>query len=487
MDRSTKAAAVFLALFALPFCGFGLGAFFSGMRQVSAGGSKQNWGLMLFGLVFAAIGFALLAAVVLGLKKLKQGTGSQTTNAAQPWLVREDWAQGRANSKTRPSMISAWVFAIFWNLVSAPLLFVIPIDQFVREPKTLVALLFPTIGVGLLIWAFRETLRWVEFGKTYFEMQAVPCLIGRELRGTVQARFPHSPDHGVRLKLSCVNRIVSGSGDNRSTNEKILWREEKTVPSTDLCLGPSGTGIPVSFRIPLDARQTDNTDSRNSILWLLEADADVPGVDYKEIFELPVFRTKDTPSAEEAKGFDSPETASQPPTRPTIMVSPAAEGGTEFYFPAARNKGFAIGTSVFCLFWTGTIWVQIALHAPFIFPLVTGLFDLLLIYIVLQLWLGTARVVIGSGVVAVRSGLLGGGRARQIPFTEVSAIQSAITAQQGGSSGTPYYDIQLVRTNGRKVTLGQTMRDKREVDWLLAEMKRLIGLKAPKAMGAAAQ
>src|SRR5262249_29447644 len=167
MDRSSKAAIVFLVLFALPFCGFGLGALISGLHQVASGGPAQMWGLVFLGLVFSAIGFGLLALAVLGPHKMKQVNRRQAENPGQPWLWQEDWAQGRANSKTESGMIGAWIFAIFWNLVSVPILFIVPHEQFQREPKTLIALIFPAIGIALLIRAIRETLRFFEFGKTY--------------------------------------------------------------------------------------------------------------------------------------------------------------------------------------------------------------------------------------------------------------------------------------------------------------------------------
>src|SRR5215472_10227253 len=97
--------------------------------------------------------------------------------------------------------------------------------------------------------------------------------------------------------------------------------------------GAEGATIPVSFQVPLDARPTDATSPGDTILWKLEADADVPGVDYKDVFELPVFRTKDTPS-EASRSANSADL--RPPARTTVVVRPAADGATEFYFPPAR-------------------------------------------------------------------------------------------------------------------------------------------------------
>jgi hypothetical protein len=66
----------------------------------------------------------------------------------------------------------------------------------------------------------------------------------------------------------------------------------------------------------------------------------------------------------------------------------------------------------------------------------------------------------------------------------MASIASTINSQQGGGTGTPYYDIELHLHNGQKVTLGRTLGNNQEVDWLMEEMRRLIGLQ-PKAAAAA--
>jgi hypothetical protein len=481
MKGSNRAAQIFITLFALPFLGVGLVTLLTGLRAALNADSQNRWMLIFPGLAFTLIGGGLMAAATTGFKKLRQAEIVRGEHPAEPWLWREDWSRGRSDSKTRTSMVSAWVISTVWLLVSSPVLFLIPGEQFRREPKTLLALLFPAVGVLMLVWAVRETMRWLEFGKTYFEMPIVPLVIGQDVRGTIQARFSQVPERGVTLKLSCVHRTVSGTGNSRTTQEKIVWRDEQTVPPDQLSLGPIGTSIPVEFGIPADGIASDNTDSRSTILWLLEADADVPGVDYKDLFEVPVFRTKDTPQAREEQVMSS-----TPPAHFTIVVRPGREGGTEFYFPAARNKGFALGTSLFSVIWGGAIAGMIHLRAPVLFPVVFGLFELLMVYITLDLLVGTSSVVIGQGLLRVRTGWFGSGKVQEFALNQIANFQTAITAQQGGASGTPYYDIQLMTTNGKKITLGKTVRDKQEADWLVREMSRLAQTK-PLAMSAAAR
>jgi hypothetical protein len=246
-----------------------------------------------------------------------------------------------------------------------------------------------------------------------------------------------------------------------------------------------GTTIPVSFDIPADARQTDSSDPHNAIVWLLQAEADVPGVDYKDVFEIPVFRTKDTPSTSEAQVFHQYRPAVQPPVAPTILVTPTREG-TRFYFPAARNKAFAAGTTMFLALWTGVLVLIVRLNAPIIFPLVFGLFEALLVYIVLQLWFGTSTATVNRDRVRYRSGLFNAGQFREINSSQIAAVDAVIRSQQGGATGTPYYDIQLIQADGKKITVGQTVRDKDEAEWLVLQMSNALELKSSKAVAATA-
>jgi hypothetical protein len=75
-----------------------------------------------------------------------------------PWLRRADWAAGRVATNARSSLRAIWLGAVLWNLVSSPLLFVVP-REIERKPIAAIAFLFPVIGVALLVWAVVLTLR----------------------------------------------------------------------------------------------------------------------------------------------------------------------------------------------------------------------------------------------------------------------------------------------------------------------------------------
>jgi hypothetical protein len=484
-NRAGAFGFVLICLFGLPFAGFGLFAFSQALKLIGAPpGAQSFWFPLMFGVIFSGIGFGLIFLALTGGKRYARQQYLQGEHPAEPWLWREDWASGRVKSRTEGNMIVCWVGTIFWNLISWPVAISAVLGTVNQKgPVVYVVLLFPAIGILLLIYAIRQTIAFFEFGKTYFEMASVPGVIGRELRGSIQARFPHSPDHGVTLRLSSVHRYVTGSGKTQTTNENILWRDEAELNSGALCPGPTGTTIPVSFHVPFDAQPTEKMSPRDEFLWLLEATADLPGVNYHDVFEVPIFRTAQTPTAAEeaaeetAFAAHAPETAR--PERLSIRMQQVAEG-TEFYFQAARNKSFAVSTTVFAATFGGIGYGLTHTHAPFIFPLVFGGFGLLLGYFTVQMWLGTTRVVIGNWL-TLQSGLLGGGKVRRIELADIANISDKITAQQDGGTGTPYYDIEMTLRDGRRLTLGRSLRDRHEVEWLVTEMRRLAGLKEKSA------
>jgi hypothetical protein len=485
MNKTSRTGLIAVCIFALPFGGAGLAALTMGLRGLADGKPNAIVGVIV-GSIFTLVAVGLVTATIFGMRKLQNISRLQGEHPSEPWMWREDWGQGRANSTTGASLITAWVFATFWNLIAWTTVILVPWQQFQRKPATLIALLFPIVGIGLLIWAVRVTLARYEFGNTFLELGTLPAPLGREFRGTIHTRFPGQLQGDLRVKLTCVNRYVTGSGNNRSTTEKILWREEQTIPASSIFPGPQGTMIPVSFHVPLDQRPTDSSNPSNQIVWMIEADAAVPGVDYKDSFEVPVFRTKDTPEREDARfASATEEAASHPPAHATITVRPAAEGGTEFYFLPARNPGFALGLTSFMAIWTGAIVLMLKLGAPLLFAVAFSLFDLLFFYIALDLWFGTSRVVSQPGKLLVQKGWLGSGKTTTITAAEIADLHTKITAQQGGATGTPYYSLEAVLNTGRSVILGENVRNKEEAEWLAAEMRRIAGIK-PKAMAAAA-
>jgi hypothetical protein len=381
---------------------------------------------------------------------------------------------------TRSNLWKAWLFAVLWNLVSAPLFVLVP-REIERNPMAAVAVIFPLVGFGSLVWAVMTTLRWRRFGPSRFEMS--PAALGGNCSGTIHTRLAPDEVRSIRvlLKLTCLERITKGTGKNRRQTETILWREEYTVPDGQVGFGAFGATIPVRFALPSDARETTVTGRSDGIVWVLAADASIPGVDFKEDFDVPVGRDESSVSFEPARvNVFAPAreaVSTMDLAQSGIHVNPTAHG-TEYYFEAARNRSFAAGTTFFLVLWTGFLWLQYVLEAPWIFIVVTGFFELLLLIIVSELWFGSTTVSIGSENVQRRVGMFGTGATRVIPAQSIKKVDLYISMQSTGRTGTPYYEIRATLDTGKHKHLGSGIRNKRHAEWVADRMRKEIGLAA---------
>lgn len=470
-----------IALFLLPFAAVGVFTGVGAVRAAAAHDWAQAGFFAIFALTFGGVGFGGIIAALTGRRKLLAVQALQAANADTPWRWRPDWAAGYADDATRQTAAFAWTFAIFWNLVSLPAGYFGVREAIEKGNRAgLVALLFPLVGVGILIWAVRSTLRFRRYGVSRFELGTAPGVVGHSLTGTVRMAEPLRPEGGFRVTLTCLRRYRSGSGRNRSTSETIFWQEDRRIPAV-------GATIPVAFPIPADARASDDRNPDDRIVWRLQVDADVPGIDYSSVFEVPVFRTAESEQPRTA----SEETATHDPAAPAAYRQPPTSRievttnrrGTEIFYPPARNPGFASGLTVFFLIWCAAIWATIHFGAPLLFPIVFGAFGVLLLVIVLDIWLGVTRVTVESGGVTVASGYLAAGAGKRIETGEIAEVTTAIGMQSGNS---PYYDVTIVLKSGRKVKAGGGIRDKREAEWLAATVGRALGPSADGTVSARA-
>ena len=494
MTQPSKGAAAFLTLFGLPFMLAGLAFIYA--QLVSRGNFKTYdvVAAVLFGLVFVFVGGSLIYAAVSGYGRLKKQAEIEESNPLSPWLWRADWAMRRAESQNKKSEVLFWVLAILCNMITLPFLFGM-VPNFIRtgDPRVFLLLGFNLLGAILIVKAVRTTIEHQRFGDTYFEFDALPFSPGERINGKIHLKFETRAEHGIDLRLTCVRKIVSGSGDSRSTSKVVLWQADQNVPAGVVGPGPLGRAIPVDFSPPADSPFTNHDNPNDQILWLLHAQADVPGVDYSDDFEIPVFRgaassapvsnfgTGITTSADNF-GFpssqpteaDSGEVAQ--PAQTKVVVS-MGSGGTEFYFPPFRNPGRALILLLVTLIWSAVVYALYQKHAPTFFFIVFGLCDLLIIAGFLHVTFGSARIRVRSGEILSHRGVFGIGLTRLIPVSDVAAIIPVVSMQQGGSSESAMLAIRLRLKDGKKITLADEIASRQEARWVVSQIETLAGLK----------
>ena len=495
MAQPSKVGPVILTVFALPFLGGGLFFIYALMVRSPRFKPGDLAVRLVMASFFVLVGAGLLFAAFKGYGFLKEQAALQEANPLSPWLWRADWAASRAESAKKKSYITAWIAAVFVNLTTAPFVFgKIPGLLGHGDPQAFILLAFCSFGAILTVNAIRATVRHERFGNSYFEFDPLPISPGRRVTGRIQLRFETPAPHGIDLRLRCVRRFVSGSGNNRTVSSATLWQTDKNVSSAAIEPGPLGRAIPVEFDLPTESLLTDHNHPDDQILWLLHAQADVPGVDYSDDFELPVFRTADSPqpaselssrlgtafsgsfgfAAEKSADADSAPVAQ--PERTKVVVT-MRDGGTEFYFPPLRTPGRAFLLLVVSLVFTGAVYALAHNRVPLLFTAVFAFADLFVLFGFFHVALGSARIFAGNGEIQSRSGLLGFGALRRTAFSEIDSIVPVASASQGGSSDNSVYSIQLRTKCGKKFTLADEINSRQEARWIVSQLETQVGLK----------
>lgn len=427
---------------------------------------------MLFGVLFGGAGLGMVGAGLYGSRKEKRHQELEAAYPDEPWLRNEDWSEGRIRSSTKAAFITAAVFASVWNLISMPVLVFAHEQIFDPDNRiALVALLFPAIGIGLFVWAVRSFVRWRKFGESTLELQTIPGVIGGPLEGTIRTSVDIRPEAGFDVTLSSIHRYRSGSGKNRSTHEKVLWQKSYRV-----ALDRSGAGIPIAFEVPYACEATDDGDSDNQRIWKLDVKADVVGVDYHVEFEVPVFRTEHSSAL-----APEPSDEVEPPFRVDVPLTERLRksgarvehllSGKRFVFPMARHVGAAAGLTLFFVVWTAIsagLWYS---DAPRLFPWVFGLFDVLILLGVVDMWFFSSRIEVQQGILIFAAGLFGG-RRRELSRADIEKIAPKTGMQSGNKL---FYQLEILERGGKSHVAAKRLADLDTAERLAAEIEIILG------------
>jgi len=499
-------------LFATPFAAAGLFVIWQGIKKITRGETGQGVGIVLFGSVFAAVGLGIMyAAVTAGRRQrlAEQNWNTKTDGGKKIWLARADWAAGKIKSsaaaQTRILFIFALAFGCFGTAMS---ILVLPKEIHSGNDKALVVLLFPAIGIVCGIAVVRSILSRRRFGECWFELAQVPAPLGGSLDGLIQTGRPLHLEQGLHLKLSCINRTVSKSGDSEHVSENILWQNEK-VFRPDVALsatGTGGSGIPVHFELPAEQPEA-SLRGKSTVVWRLEARAKMSGPDFTATFEVPVFRVAGfvpSPAREPdpTASLQMPVEEIRRDEHSRIQVNDVP-GGREFYFPAARNLGTAIFTTLFMLVFNSVAGITFHLHAPILFPIAFGLIGVLLLFGTFSLWFKSVRITVNTTNVQLTKRWLIFSRTREFSSGDYARFATKMGMQSGS---TIFTDIKLVRVGadaefaekmkrfegGQQVnqiamerfrqaagpsgvTVANSIANAAEAEWLLREMNRALG------------
>lgn len=265
------------------------------------------------------------------------------------------------------------------------------------------------------------------------------------------------------MKLTCVNRVVAGFGRYSWVREIPVWNAESAIAPATVVAGPSGTAIPVRIEVPAGQPPT-REDAQDALVWSLEVEAALPGLDYHERFEVPVFAAATAPV--------SHASTAEPPASRTIDARTTPAGGLEVTYSAAPNASAAL---VAMGLWTGWLVVFVFVGVPAFLAPFSVVVGIIFLALPLWLWLGRSRVTVGQGTVTVRHSVLGIGQTTRVPIAEIQSVSMERT-NLPGVAGAAAYRILLVRRAGRALTVVAGLSDEREAERVVADLRRAIGV-----------
>jgi hypothetical protein len=355
-----------------------------------------------------------------------------------------------------------WGFAIVWNLFSLPLWFLVDWELPVDAKKILFAA-FPLVGVLLILGALYQTLRRHKYGTSLCRIEQEPIALGATCRGEIEVRLREMPASGFALRLACVRRTFSGSGKNRSMHESILWQDDQTVAHGPMP-SPHGMRVPFRFDIPWDCEPTDLTNREDSVIWKLEASAEVPGIDYKASFDLPVFRTEG--GRDELGPRVHSALAWQPPREITV-------GSDTIVIRSGSRITDWIFVLVFFSLWFGALALIRQFGAPLAIVLFFGAIGAFVALLIVDRLLGRTTLTATRTALTTRRTWLGLGRRITIPATEITRLETRIGTTFGN---TAFHDVRAVLHDGRKRTVARHIRIRSDAEMLAERLAQGLGL-----------
>ena len=204
------------------------------------------------------------------------------------------------------------------------------------------------------------------------------------------------------------------------------------------------------------------------MLWRLEVTAEVPGIDFKAAYEVPIFVTPESsdvvpPEAEELYALTQDQVVDYA-ARSKIRVRPAQGGGTEIYVPPRRTPGSATIVSLFAAIFSAATLFLVSQGALFM-ALIFGLFSALMIWASLDLWFGTRTTMLGKRAIQIHHKVIGSGKTHSVSKIDIEKVDIGIGMQSGDRA---YYRVQLHVGGRKKHAIATGIRDKNEARWLLS-------------------
>lgn len=343
--------------------------------------------------------------------------------------LHKEWEEGRIRR-------SAWQaiagFGI-WTVVLIIILVAVNTAEDFADPQVrkiataIVSALLLISIIGLMFGIHKAR----KFGVICLDLITNPGVLGGWFLARVETRYRLGANDTITATLR--NMLVHPR-EERSSRRETVWRQQIAVDSSKFETGEDGrTTIPVAFYIPIDCHETEREPVRDMSYyrWELDIRFNVPGIDQRLDFPVPVFHTSESSEVvpEEAQRLYglSAKPLGEYEERSRIQIAGGSGEEIRLTIPPDRKHAIArifLGISLFmmaAIFWClyqmhiATAILLSVLFLPFIVP--TAI-----------IWLGRRSAVINRDGVTLSLQLPGYTRNTNFPLAQIEGL-----AYDGGS------------------------------------------------------
>ncbi|MGV6853147.1 MAG: DUF3592 domain-containing protein, partial [bacterium] len=318
---------------------------------------ELRWGMiafrMIFVLVFGGAGFGLIYYAYYSKKKNAQKASLMQSSPEQPWKWDSQWQGKEISPNTKSSMFAIGIFALFWNIIAIPSGVIVLLDtsKWKHDPFVLLVLLFPLIGIALISSFVFMLVRHKRYKATRLVLRKLPVRRGERFKASIVVPSHIAAEKGYKITLTAWKSIwVRGNKGGRSRRRETIWQQDVFLKSETYPWDKSRTQLDFEFLIPTDIPETNDPDEDIHYDWDLEVHADIPGIDFKLTFPVPVFGLN--PSTENGALVEMVKDSSQDDDIPwdsfkiEHQYNPLSQHES-WQFGLGRNLGSLIGILLF--------------------------------------------------------------------------------------------------------------------------------------------
>ncbi len=400
---------------------------------------------------------------------------------------RPDWASGVASTGAVKELKALWVGAAIMNVLGLPVGWIALFGGQEFPVYIEVALpLFTLLGLNIFFLAVRDSLRWRRFGRLQMTLDPLPGSIGGHAGGVLELPFHQAAAADFRVVLLCIRDRLVKTSDGSNRSDSVQWAREM-VPDVER----SGTGVRLryTFEVPEGLPQSEEP-SDNYHRWVIRVQADVPGPDLDQVFDVPVL-LMDPPLEARDPVLSEATAADVTELSPRVVRVHRSRGGLTLSFPAGRGGLGGImllifgavfaGAGVFAFMTTSDIGAGglvggVMLAFGGFFLLIFGGIGSLMMLLGIYSLVNSLVVEIGNGKVVTRRSFFLPFR-RTARFEELQKIEMDVHSRVGqGAKSSAHVRIRGFLRGGRRISLGDDIPLGRQSEILAALLEESIGI-----------